>query len=144
MIEIKVETSIKTVLKILNQIPEFECEFVENQLEKRLKKDGVILIARFNNTPAGCKIAYDRFNSNIYYSWLGGVIPKFRQKSIAQMLNEKMEHIAKKKGYEFIQFKTRNKFKPMLLFALKNNYQIVDFIKKENILEHRILLQKKL
>ena len=69
-----------------------------------------ILIAFYNGIPAGCKIAYDRFGNKIFYSWLGGVLPEFRRKNIAKTLSEKMEEMAQIRGYEFIRFKTRNKF----------------------------------
>jgi len=55
-----------------------------------------------------------------------------------------MEQIVKARGYEFIQFKTRNKFTSMISFGLKNGFQIVDFIPKEDKQESRIILQKKL
>lgn len=90
MIKIRVEKNFEPALEILNQMQEFSGKFVLNQMEERLKKEAVILVAWFNNTPAGCKIGYTRFENNIHYSWLGGVLPKFRQKGIAQMLNDKM------------------------------------------------------
>ncbi len=144
MIKIEETSNFDVALAILKQIPEFSSGFSAEEFENRLQNDAIILVAYFNDIPAGCKIGYNRFDNSIFYSWLGGVLPEFRRKEIAKKLSEKMEQTAKKRGYEFIQFKTRNKFKNMLLFGLKNGFQIIGLIPQENNLESRIILQKKL
>ncbi len=144
MIRIEETTDFESAQDILKQIPEFSEAFYPEEFTKRLQNDGLILIAYDNGRPAGCKIGYNRFGNKIFYSWLGGVLPEFRRKHVAKALSDKMEEIALKRGYEFLQFKTRNKFTSMIIFAMKNGFQIVDFIPKENEKESRIILQKKL
>ncbi|HPF50328.1 MAG TPA: GNAT family N-acetyltransferase [Draconibacterium sp.] len=144
MVKIEQITSFEPALAILNQIPEFSERFTIEEFVKRLQNDPVILIAYYNGVPVGCKIGYNRFENNVFYSWLGGVLSEFRRKNVAQKLANGMEQIAKARGYEFIQFKTRNKFKSMILFGLKNGFQIVDFIPKEDKQESRIILRKRL
>jgi len=63
---------------------------------------------------------------------------------IAQALADAQETWAKEQGYSTITFKTRNSHKAMLLFALKNGFNIIGFEAKETIAENRILLQKPL
>jgi predicted GNAT superfamily acetyltransferase len=138
------ETQAENALKVLHAIPEFEGTFTISCLNELLKTDPVILVAYSENGPAGCKMGYDRFKDGSFYSWLGGVVPEFRNTGIAQKLNDEMEKIAKEKGYSSIIFKSRNKFKAMLQFALKNGYNMVGFEEKENISESRIILRKDL
>jgi len=144
MIRIEETSNFELALNILNQIPEFSEGFSIEEFEKRLQHDALILIAFYNGIPAGCKIAYDRFGNKIFYSWLGGVLPEFRRKNIAKTLSEKMEEMAQIRGYEFIRFKTRNKFTSMIIFGLKNGFRIIDFIPKEDEMESQIILQKRL
>lgn len=142
MIQVHKITSIQSILKLLNSIPEFSGTFSEEMFHERLSADSIMLVATINEKPVGCKIAYNRFEDGSYYSWLGGVLPEFRNKGVAQLLNNEMEFFAKEKGYTSIIFKTRNKFKPMLHFAIKNGYHIVDIEQKRDILENRIILRK--
>ena len=142
MIKIEQESSTENALKILHLIPEFDGSFCTEDLEKRLNDGAIVLVAFWNNKPAGCKIAYNRFKDGSVYSWLGGVIPEFRNKGIAQRLNTVLEKEAKEKGYTSIVFKTRNRFTSMLHFALKNGYSIIGFEEKEKISENRIILKK--
>lgn len=144
MIRIEETSNFELALSILNRIPEFSEGFSIKEFERRLQNDEVILIAFCNGIPAGCKIGYNRFGNKVYYSWLGGVLPEFRRRNIAQKLADKMEEIAKDRGYEFIQFKTRNKFTSMIIFGLNNGFRIIDFIPNEDKKESRIILQKKL
>lgn len=144
MIRIKKITSFEPALDILNRIPEFSEAFSIEEFKQRLQDDPLVLIAYVNGVLAGCKIGYNRFGNNIFYSWLGGVLPEFRKLNVAQKLQDKMEDIVRIRGYEFIQFKTRNKFTAMLQFGLKNGFQIIGFIPKEDLNESRIILQKKL
>lgn len=144
MIEIKEISGFEPALRILKQIPEFSDGFSIGEFEKRLQNDAVILMAWYNGIPAGCKIGYNHFKNKVFYSWLGGVLPEFRRNGLAQQLQEKMELIAKDRGYEFIRFKTRNRFAAMISLGLKNGFRIIDFIPKENAMESRIILQKKL
>ncbi|MEN8116403.1 MAG: GNAT family N-acetyltransferase [Bacteroidota bacterium] len=144
MIKIELENNTKRAIEVLNRIPEFDGTLIESGINNRLINSPVILVALHNNKAIGCKVGYDRFSDGSFYSWVGGVIPEFRKQGIAQMLNSRMEEIAKEKGYTSIVFKTRNKFIPMLQFALKNGYQVVGFEKKKQVSENRIILKKKL
>ena len=142
MIRVKSEKTFTNALAVLNKIPEFSGKFTEQYLNERQTPSMMILVAYKENHPVGCKIVYDRFNDGSVYSWLGGVLPEFRKEGVAQLLNDKLEELAKEEGYNSIVFKTRNKFKSMLQFALKNGYNIVGFEKKDAVPEHRIILKK--
>ena len=92
----------------------------------------------------GFKVGYDRDQDGSYYSWLGGVMPAFRRKGVALALAEAQEAWAKEQGFQSIRFKTRNRHKNMLHFALSRGFNIVGFEAHEDIGESRIWLEREL
>ena len=142
IIEVK-ESSITDIVKIASQIPEFSEPYPEEEYRKRLAgKNKLLITATYEGKIAGFKAGYEI--DDHFYSWLGGVLPDFRKKKIAQKLLSYQEKWCKEKGYEKIRIKTRNKHKSMLHLLLKNNYLIIDFKLRDNELENRIILEKKL
>ena len=77
-----------------------------------------------------------------FYSWLGGVLLQYRRNGIAKALAEAQEVWAREQGYSCINFKTRNRHKDMLVFALKNSFQITGYEAREPLEESRIWLRK--
>jgi len=138
--EIKKGT-METVVSLSKQIPEFSEPHGIEEYEKRLKTtNNLILVAFADSEPVGFKVGYEREGN--FYSWMGGVLPKYRGKGIAQRLADDQEAWAKQQNYPHVTFKTRNHHQAMLLFALKNGFQIIDFEKRKDISENRILLRK--
>ncbi len=138
--EIKKGT-IETVVQLSKMIPEFSAPHGAKEYEKRLKSvPHLILIAFDNSNPIGFKVGYER--DGYFYSWMGGVLPAYRKMGVAQQLANKQETWAKQHNYPHITFKTRNHHRAMLMFALKNGFQIIGFKKRSNISENRILLRK--
>lgn len=144
MISVERETDFTNAIRVLNAIPEFSEGFTADYLLERLNDSGIILIAFDDNKPVACKIAYDRYSDGSIYSWLGGVLPAYRNKRIALDLHNELEKIARESNYKSIVFKTRNKHKSMLHFGLKQGFDIIDFEAKPESSENRILLKKEL
>ena len=143
-IEIK-ETSIAQVVELSKNIPEFADGYSKEEYHKRMAgKDHLILMAFTEGVAAGFKVGYDKFGDGSFYSWMGGVIPEFRQMGIALKLAQHQEKMAKEKGYRSIKMKTRNYLKAMLLFALSNGFLITGVEPREELKDSRILLEKKL
>lgn len=140
-----VEIEAEQAYQFLNRIPEFSEPFIPLwEFKNRLSgKNCLILGAKYENEIIGCKVGYGISDSE-FYTWMGAVLPEFRNKNIAGKLAEYQEKWAKKKGYEAIRLKTRNKHQNMLLFAIKNGFEIIDFEPKSEILENRIILKKSL
>ncbi len=88
------------------------------------KKDVVSIIAYENAIPIGFKIGY-QYNETVFYSWIGGVLPDYRKRKVASTLAFSQEKWAKKNGYSKLRTKSMNRFKPMLIFNLKNGFDIV-------------------
>ena len=141
-IEIK-ESDIETCIRLSKIIPEFIDPPGMEAYQKRLAEvPHLILVAYIDEAPVGFKVGYQR--DDYFYSWMGGVLPNFRKAGVAKHLADRQEAWAREKGYDSITFKTRNQNKAMLLFALKNGFDIIGFREKETIATNRILLRKPL
>ncbi|PHN05613.1 GNAT family N-acetyltransferase [Flavilitoribacter nigricans DSM 23189 = NBRC 102662] len=138
-----VESDIDTCVRLSQLIPEFVGPPAAGEYHRRM--DGVphLLLVAFDDTrPVGFKAGYQR--DGYFYSWMGGIIPEYRQLGLAAALAKRQEEWARAAGYDSITFKTRNQHKAMLIFALKNGFDIIGFREKETIATNRILLRKAL
>ncbi len=133
--------TIEDAVELSRQIPEFVSPHGSSEYERRFKnKPHLILIAYDGAKLVGFKAGYER--DGYFYSWMGGVLPEHRNKGIAQKLADEQESWAKQHNYPHVTFKTRNRHKAMLLFAIKNGFRIIGFEKHGDIEENRILLRK--
>ena len=137
------ESDISTVVAISKEIPEFDGPPEAGKYESRLTGvPHLILVAKVDGRMAGFKVGYER--DGYFYSWMGGIKPDYRKLGIAKALSDYQENWAKKQGYTTITFKTRNHHKGMLIFALKNGFNIIGFKERETVETNRILLRKNL
>jgi len=137
------EDTLETVVALSKKIPEFNNSHGLSVYQERLKNvPSITLVAYVNDTPAGFKVGYER--EGYFYSWMGAISPSFRRLGLARKLAEKQEAWARKKGYPHVTFKTRNRLKPMLIFALSRGFDIIEIQPRESIEEYRIILRKKL
>lgn len=135
--------TIKTVVDLSQMIEEFIDPHDTTEYEKRLKDvPHCILVAYVEQEPVGFKVGYER--AGYFYSWMGGVRRDWRQKGVAKALADRQEEWARQQGYTSVTFKTRNRLKPMLLFALRNGFDIIGIQEREDIRENRIILRKEL
>ncbi len=112
------------VIELASLIPEFDDVYGEDEYQERLKgKEPIILIAYKDKKAIGYKMGYQE--ADYFYSWLGGVLPEYRNKGIASKLALQQEELVKQLGISKIRFKTQNKFKGMLIFAIKNGFSII-------------------
>lgn len=137
------EGNIIQVVKISNQIPEFNQPHQTKEYEKRLgSTKHLILVAFDGEKPVGFKVGYQKENDGSFYSWMGGILPNYRKQGLARLLADHQEVWAKDQGYVKIKMKTRNRLKPMLFFALNNGFKITAVKPGPDIEENRILLEK--
>lgn len=146
MIEVK-EVDIKEAIKVHKNIKEFnetkpEKEYFENRYKDREK---LIIVAYYNNVPAGYIIGYDKFqDGKNFYCWMAGVDSKFRKLGILTKMMQYQENWAKQKGYSILKIKTRNNRREMLSFLVKHNFNFLSVEKRDNIQDNRINLQKEI
>lgn len=137
------KVAISAVAEFCQRLPEFHEPFSELEMEARLSGKRALSLGAFvENQLVGFKLGYERDGQ--FYSWLGGVLPQFRRSGIAQALATAQEAWALENGYTSILFKTRNCHKAMLIFALKNGFQVIGFEAREPNSGSRIWLRKQL
>ena len=139
------EDCLEDALLVSQQIPEFEATYPISEYNRRLKNVKHLLIpASLNNKPVGFKIGYETKSKKYFYSWMGGVLPKYRQLRIAEKLMQYQEQWAIKAGFLKILVKTRNKHKAMIHLLQKNNFIQIGTLPYSPEEETRILYEKKL
>lgn len=137
--------SLQEALEVLRGLPEFDPLLSTKHYGERIaNKSHLIIIASVDGNLAGCKLAYDRFEDGSIYSWLGGVIPKYRKLGLAKKMARFQEEWALENGFDGIRFKTLNRHKAMLTFAINNGFQIYNVKPKDEIENYRIELIKDL
>ena len=102
----------------------------------------LILIALDDTKLIGYKLGYER-DRHTFYSWLGGVDPRYRNKGVATTLMEKQHSYAKEQGYRVIQTKTMNNYRSMLLLNIKYGFDIIETYTNQAG-DHKIVLEKRL
>jgi GNAT superfamily N-acetyltransferase len=139
------EGTFEECVNLSKKIMDFESPYEINEYKKRCETvTHLPLIADMDNKQIGFKIGYDRYKDGSFYSWMGGVLPEFRQKKVASKLADFQENWALKNGYISIQLKTRKKHKAMIDFSLKRNFLIIDKKPMDDPLETRIIMEKQL
>lgn len=137
--------SIEEAIAVSKQIPEFYKPYAFDEYAERLgNSHHLIAIAEVNSECVGFKVGYQRDNDQSLYSWMGGVLPKYRKEGVARQLADFQEDWAKNEGFTTIRMKTRNRLKAMLHFALGNGFYIIGVDQFEDPGENRIWLEKKL
>jgi GNAT superfamily N-acetyltransferase len=100
-----------------------DLKFFKQRSDEQLK--ALHVLAYNDKVLIGFKIGYP-YNAHTFYSWVGGVHPKFRKQGIAKQLAKLQENYAKNKGFTKLRTKSMNQFKPMIIFNLKNGFDIVN------------------
>ncbi|MBO3700437.1 GNAT family N-acetyltransferase [Roseivirga sp. E12] len=140
-----VETSIVEAIDLLQLLPEFQDMRDNPYYQERIENSkSLTLLATIDSKPIACKVGYDKFKDGSFYSWLGGVLPKYRRLGIAKALADKQEDWAKSEGFKSIKFKTLNRHKGMLIFAIKNGFKIYSTKSKDEFDNYRIEMIKDL
>jgi len=109
-----------------SKIPEFNSPYKIDEYKKRCAGKYLALIAEIDNKPVGFKIGYDRFKNGRFYSWMGGVLPKFRRMGVAYSLANSQEKWAAENEFRSISLKTRKKHDEMIAFSLNHGFIITE------------------
>jgi len=126
-------------------VPEFDDPYKIPEYSKRLDSTtNLILTAYDDHNPIAFIIGYQRYSDGSFYSWMGGVLPNYRRKGIANNLADHQEVWAKKNGFNSIRIQTREKHKAMLALAINRGFQITNRIEKTPNFNTRIWMNKPL
>ena len=139
------EDCLDDAILVSQQISEFENAYPKSEYEDRLNDvKHLILTAYLNDKPIGFKIGYETPTKKYFYSWMGGVLSKYRQLGIAEKLSDYQEQWAMKTGYQRILVITRCKHKAMMQFLQKHRFLQIGIILYSPDEDTRILYEKKL
>ncbi len=131
--------------QVAQEIPEFGNEAYDLlEYQTRLTKPSLVLIGYNGPLAVAFKAGYQRGAEDHFYSWMGGVVPAHRQQGWAQALAEKQEAWARDQGFIKVWFKTRNRNRHMIQFAVGRGFNITEVQPRTNILDNRIILEKPL
>lgn len=104
------------------------------------KQDLLFTLAWDGEICAGFFISY-ALKRDRYYLWMAGVDEKYRGQGIATRLIELLHGYCRENGYSELQLKTKNKWRNMLLFSIKNGFDVIGTYTDDNG-EPKIILQK--
>jgi len=138
------ESAFQECVDLSSKIPEFNSPYKIEEYKKRCAGKYLVLIAEIDNQSVGFKIGYDRFNNGSFYSWMGGVLPKFRRMGVAYSLANFQEKWATKNKFSSILLKTRQKYDGMIAFSLNRGFIITEETQITPAEETRIWMQKSL
>jgi ribosomal protein S18 acetylase RimI-like enzyme len=124
-------------------IPELERYLSISEIAAKIIPGSLILVDEIDGVLAGFKIGYP-LNGDEFYSWLGGVIPKYRKTGSAQKLLEFQERLVREQGYQSLSVKSQNQFPSMLRLLIRNGYHITDVVEYGHKQNERICFTKQL
>ncbi len=139
------EVSLEEALKVFPKIEEWtrpEAGTVEHCKNRIGNSKYLILGAYVNEEIIGYLIAYEKNDS--FYCWVVAVDKRYRKMGILTEMMTIFENYAKKIGYDRVTLKTLNNKREMLSYLIKNNWNILDIIKKEDIFLNEILVEKRI
>lgn len=121
--------SFKEILSIHSKIPEMiAIDDTEFFIDRIGSKKYISLVAEVSGALSGYKLGY-WLDSNVFYSWLGGVIPTRRKQGIAKALLDRQEKEVQSAGAKEILVKSMNKYPGMLIMLIANGYKVIGYEK---------------
>jgi len=138
------EDSLNEAYEVSLKIPEFSSPYKIDEYQQRLNKKNHLVLIAFDNSDrkvVGFKVGYE-LSPDIFYSWMGAVLPEYRRHGIAESLADYQEDWACKRHYKIIQMKTREKHKAMIAFSLRRGFIIKSRINNQSPAETRLIMEK--
>jgi GNAT superfamily N-acetyltransferase len=102
-------------------------DFTDSYLTDRLPvvdRPAVVAARGPDGTLLGFKLGYARGEGTLY-SWLGGIHPSMRRQGIGRRLMQRQHAWARKRGYAFVETRTRATNNAMIILNLQSGFQIV-------------------
>ena len=137
MISIRKNELVQAV-KISKKIPEFNDPYALQEYKSRISGESHLILTAKDNKKT------DRFHDGSFYSWMGGVLPEYRQRWVATSLAEIQEKWAEEMSYNKIKMITWKKHKAMIRFSLHRGFKITGGTSKNPASESRVWMEKSL
>lgn len=84
----------------------------------------LLQLALVGRTVIGYKLGYRR-NPEVFYSWLGGILPEFRRRGVARELLRRQHAWCRAHGYRRVRTDTTNAFRDMLLLNIRAGFDVI-------------------
>lgn len=104
--------------------PDFSTAYLTERLST--VADPALVAARDGGEITAFKLGYRR-GEDLFYSWLGGVVPAARRQGLASRLTTMQHEWALSRGYEWIETRTRGANQPMIILNLRQGFEICGF-----------------
>ena len=143
-IELCTAEHLNMLVELMAQLPEFDESHDVDALVSRLQSQPHLALLSFvEGELAGFKLGY-ALDDTTFYSWLGGVLPDFRNLGLAKSMLLAQEAWAKSQGYEVMEVKTMNRYAAMLTMLVSNGYQVIALATNDDIKLNKMTLRKHL
>lgn len=117
------EGTLAEALGVLARVPELAQGRPAETYAQRLQgRQALVLVAHQEGQPVGFKIGY-ALQADLFYSWIGGVVPAWRGRGIAQALMDAQQRWADAQGFAAIEVKSSARFPAMLALLERNGYR---------------------
>lgn len=136
---------LQSIIELTQQVPEFDSRYsAQDYLQRLNNKPLMVQTIRIEGELAGFKIGYSE-QSGLFYSWLGAILPEFRQLGLAKALLNDQESWARENGFKTMEVRTYNHFATMLQMLIQQGYKIAGLQKHElEINNNKLILNKNL
>lgn len=115
---------IRDVLDVANKVLKpISLETFKAKLSR--KKQPLIIVCRIDNQVVGFKVGFEE-SPTTFYSWLGGVDPGFQRLGVASALMDSMTKWCVNKKYEWLETKTTNNNKAMIILNILSGFEVSD------------------
>ncbi len=109
--------------------------FLEELLER---SNPSLFVAMDDSNVVGFKAGY-ALDRTRYYSWLGGVLPRYRRRGIAKELMRRQHQWASSGGYHKLETRAKNRWREMVILNLKAGFDIIGSCTDDNGLTEVIM-----
>lgn len=118
------DTVYKEIVNLYSELFEdADLEFFKQRILEHPKLFSVL--AYHNDQLIGFKVGYP-YNEKTFYSWIGGVLSKYRQQGIGTQMLKIQEKFAGNNGFKKLRTKSMNTYKAMVILNLKNGFYITN------------------
>jgi ribosomal protein S18 acetylase RimI-like enzyme len=136
------EASLYEIFEAHKLIPEFDSPESVEEFQKQVgdKESLLILIALWDDKPAGYLVGY-RDEGDSFYVWLSGVVKEYRRQGVLKEIMNIVIEWARKKKFDHVTIKTRNSRRAMLAYLISNGFLIKGVEPRYSAEETRIWLE---
>ena len=125
-------------------ITEFESDYLRKRLQRLDGKEKLVLLANCEGKKVGYLIGYGEDDGKTFYIWLAGVKSEFRRHGVLTALFNDAKEWARKKHYSRLRWKTKNRFRELLFFLVKNGFEFTQVIPVADVSNNELVAERQI